>query len=61
MHELPWITGDWQITSRVTKDPLFQVTNLLFYFLHAILCPAHNIPLKQSSIAHFAIVGKEDP
>ena len=31
----------WQITSRVTKKSLFTVTNVLFYFLHAISCPEH--------------------
>ena len=35
-----------QINSRVTKKSLFMVTNVLFYFLHAILCPEHTIPLK---------------
>ena len=33
----------WQIASRVTQKSLFMVTNVLFYFLHAILCPwTHN-------------------
>ena len=33
----------WQIASRVTQKSLFTVTNVLLYFLHAILCPgAHN-------------------
>ena len=33
----------WQIASRVTQKSLFTVTNVLFYFLHAILCPGtHN-------------------
>ena len=33
----------WQIASRVTQKSLFTVTNVLFYFLHAILCPwTHN-------------------
>ena len=36
----------WQIASRVTQKSLFTVTNLLFYFLHAILCPEHTILLK---------------
>ena len=36
----------WQITSPVTKRSLFMVTNVLFYFLHAILCFEHTIPLK---------------
>ena len=29
----------WQIASRVTQKSLFTVTNVLFYFSHAILCP----------------------
>ena len=36
----------WQITSPATKKSLFTVTNVLFYFLHAILCSEHTIPLK---------------
>ena len=33
----------WQIASRVTQKSLFTVTSVLFYFLHAILCPGtHN-------------------
>ena len=33
----------WQIASRVTQNSLFTVTNVLFYFLYAILCPGtHN-------------------
>ena len=28
----------WQITSRVTQKSFFTVTNVLSYFLHAILC-----------------------
>ena len=35
-----------QIASRVTQKSLFTVTNVLFYFLHAILCPGHTILLK---------------
>ena len=35
-----------QITSRVTKNSLFTVTNVLFYFLHAIWCIEHTIPLQ---------------
>ena len=32
-----------QIASRVTQKSSFTVTNVLFYFLHAILCPwTHN-------------------
>ena len=31
----------WQITSRVTRKSLFMVTNVLFYFLQAILCSEH--------------------
>ena len=48
----------WQIASRVTLKSLFTVTNVLFYFLHSIWCPEHTIPLKQLSIADFAIVAK---
>ena len=47
----------WQITSQVTKKSLFVVTNVLFYFLHAILCREHTI--SPQMIAHFAIVAKE--
>ena len=49
----------WQIASRVTQKSLFMVTDVLFYFLHAIWCPEHPIPLKQLSIADFAIVAKD--
>ena len=35
---------------------LFTVTSVLFYFLHAIWCPEHAIPLKQLLIPDFAIV-----
>ena len=42
------------------KKSLFTVTNVLFYFLHAILYLEH-IPFrcKQWSIAHFAIVARD--
>ena len=33
--------------------------NVLFYFLHAIWCPEHTIPVKQLSSADFAIVVKD--
>ena len=36
-----------------------MVTNVLFYFLHVICCPEHTIPLKQLSIADFAILAKD--
>ena len=36
----------WQIASRVTPKSLFTVTNVLFYFLHVILCPEHTVLLK---------------
>ena len=36
----------WQTTPQVTKSVLFMVTNTLFCFLHAILCPEHKILLK---------------
>ena len=57
MHELSWITmfghewGDlpmcenhWQIASRVGKKSLVAVTNVLFYFLHTVLCLEYTIP-----------------
>ena len=46
--------NDWQIASRVTQKVLITVTNVLFYFLHAILCPEHTL-----SIADIAIVTKD--
>ena len=51
--------NDWQITSRVTKKSLFTVTNVLFYFLHAICILNTSFRYKQSSIAHFAIVARD--
>ena len=49
----------WQIASLVTPKSLFTVTNVLFYFLHAIWCPwTHNSP-KQLSNANFAIATKD--
>ena len=55
MHDLPWIMfygHEWGDQKIVT------VTNLLCYFLHAISCFDCTIPLKQSSIIHFATVAK---
>ena len=63
----------WQWFSRVTisrekiiaesphewQKSLFTVTNVLIYFLRVILCPEHKSPLKQLSIADFAIVAKD--
>ena len=49
----------WEIASRVTPKSLLTVTNVLLYFLHAIWCPEHTIPLKHLSTADFAIVAKE--
>ena len=40
------VKNHWQITSRVTKKSLFTVTNVLFYFLHAILYIEHTVPLQ---------------
>ena len=56
-HE--WRSHEWKsLPNRLTSDKksLFTVTNVLFYFLHAILCHEHTNPL--SSSAHFAIVAK---
>ena len=36
----------WRIASRGTLNSLFTLTNVLFYFLHAIFYPEHTIPLK---------------
>ena len=36
----------WQIASRVTQKSLFTVTNILLYFLHAMLYPEYAILLK---------------
>ena len=50
----------WKITSQVAKKSLFTVTNVLVYFLHAILCPEHTqLDYKQSLMALFTIVTKE--
>ena len=35
-----------RIASRVTKNSLFTVTNVLFYFLHAISCQENTNPLR---------------
>ena len=44
----------------VTQKMLFTATNVLFYFLHAILCPWNTqFCWKPSSIAHFATVAKD--
>ena len=41
------------------QKSLFPVTDVLFYFLHAIWCPEQTIPQKQLSIVDFAIVAKD--
>ena len=54
MHELLWITNFFvtseaiccQIVSWVTKNSLFMVTNVLFYFLYIISRHEHINPLK---------------
>ena len=46
-HE--WLSHEWKsLPNRLTGDKksLFTVTNVLFYFLHAILCHEHTNPLK---------------
>ena len=53
---------EWKsLANRITGDPksLIMVTNELFYFLQAILCPGHTFRWKQLSIADFAIVAKD--
>ena len=68
MHKLPWIAIFWSLMKRfandfhswrMTQKSLFTVTNVLFYFLHPILCSQHTNPLKHVSIAYFAIVAKD--
>ena len=44
----------------MTQKSLFTVTNVLFYFLHAILCPWTHNSFKKISIADLAIVAKDD-
>ena len=44
-----WRSQEWKsLPNRLTSDKksLFTVTNVLFYFLHAILCHEHTNPLK---------------
>ena len=58
-HE--WPSQEWKyLANYITSDQksLFEVTNVLVYFLSAILCFKHTVPLKISSIAHLAIVAK---
>ena len=46
-HE--WRSHEWKsLPNRLTSDKksLFTVTNVLFYFLHAILCHEHTNPLR---------------
>ena len=48
-HE--WRSHEWKsLANHITSDQksLFTVTNVLFYFLHAILCPEHTNPLKNN-------------
>ena len=40
------IENHWQIAPRVTLKSFFLVTNVLFHFLHVILCHEHTSPLK---------------
>ena len=49
----------WEIASRVTQKSLFTATNILFYFLHAILYPERMMSLKQWPIAYLFIVAKD--
>ena len=41
-----WVTVNNDFLSRVTKKSFFTVTNVSFYFLHAILCHEHTNPLR---------------
>ena len=53
------IENHWQIASRVTQKSLSTVTNVLFYFLHAIYVLNTKFRQKQLSITDFAIVAKD--
>ena len=48
----------WQIASLVTQKSLFTVTNVLFYFLHAILCPGTNNSAKNH---HRSLISQLSP
>ena len=41
--------------NHLTSDQksLFTVTNVLFYFLHAILCLEHTVPLQTNNVRSF--------
>ena len=41
------------------QKSLFTVTNVVLYFVPAISCPEHTIPLKTLSFADFAIAVKD--
>ena len=67
MHELPWITNFGvtrdaicQYFSQVTQKSLFMVKNVSFYFVRAILCPEHTIPLKTTIDCWFRLVVTKD-
>ena len=53
------MNNDFWVTSEAIRQYFPRVTNVLFYFLHAIWYPEHTIPLKQLSTTDFAIVAKD--
>ena len=58
-----WRNHEWKyLANHLTSDQksLFTATNVLFYFLHAILYLEHTpFRYKQSSIAHFVTVARD--
>ena len=58
-----WRSHEWKsLANHIWSDQkksLFIVTNVLFYFLHAILCPETQFLWKQSDVTHFEIVVKD--
>ena len=59
-HKKP--SHEWKsLANRITSDPkiAIHVMNVLFYFLHAILCPENKIPIKKLLISDFIIVAKD--
>ena len=57
MKNNAWVTvnNEFMVTSESIcksrhewpQKSLFMVTNVLFYFLHAVLCPENTFPLKK--------------
>ena len=69
MHELPWKTiwghewGEWKLlANRITSDPKIVIHGnecIILFLTRYLMSWTHTIPLKQLSIADFAIVAKD--